>query len=136
MTTRDRVDAMRRVTVQVSRDGRFWLVFVPEIGQYTQARTLRQVEEMVIDLVAVWEDRDPAAVTVGDVSVELPEEARADLDRAAELTRSANKARAEAAMASRRAVATLRERGWSLRDIGDALGVSYQRVGQLAADRW
>lgn len=126
---------MMQVTAQVSRDGRFWLVFVPEIGQYTQARTLREVEEMVVDLVAVWEDRDPSTVTVGDVSVELPEDARVDLDRAAQLTESANKARAEGAAASRRAVATMRERGWSLRDIGDALGVSYQRVGQLAAGR-
>lgn len=124
---------MMEVTAKVSRDSRYWLVFVPEIGQYTQARTLREVEEMVVDLVAVWQDRDPATVTVTEVSVELPEGARTDLERAAELAESARTARAESAAASRRAVATMRERGWSLRDIGEAIGVSYQRVGQLAA---
>lgn len=45
---------------------------------------------MEVDLVAAWEDRGPATVTVGVVSVGLSEDARAELDRAAQLTESAN----------------------------------------------
>lgn len=43
-----------------------------------------------------------------------------NLDRVAQLTEAANRARAEAAV-SRRAVTAMRSRGWSLRDIGDAI---------------
>ena len=43
----------------VERDGRFWLIRVPEIGRPTQARHLREVEEMARDLIAVLRDVAP-----------------------------------------------------------------------------
>lgn len=42
-----------------SRDGRFWLVEVPELGHYTQARTLKEIRPMVVDLIQIMTD-EPA----------------------------------------------------------------------------
>jgi hypothetical protein len=40
-------------TYNVTRDGRFWLIHVPELDRFTQARNLREVDEMVVDLISV-----------------------------------------------------------------------------------
>jgi hypothetical protein len=40
-----------------SRDGRFWLIHVPEIDRHTQARHLREIDTMARDLVAVMTGR-------------------------------------------------------------------------------
>lgn len=45
-------------------DDGFWLVHVPEIGHYTQARTVAEIETMARDLVAVCGDLNPADVDV------------------------------------------------------------------------
>lgn len=54
---------------QVSRDGGYWLVHVPEIDKYTQARTLDEAEPMARDLLALWLEVPPASfevrVTIG-----------------------------------------------------------------------
>ena len=46
-------------TYNVTRDGRFWLIHVPEIDRFTQARNLREVDEMVVDLISVIIDQPP-----------------------------------------------------------------------------
>ncbi|MFE7800746.1 hypothetical protein [Nocardia sp. NPDC057440] len=60
---------------KVERDGRFWLVHVPEIDQWTQARDLREVAPMARDLIAVMEEVEPDPFEL-DVSIELPVEVR------------------------------------------------------------
>jgi hypothetical protein len=50
---------MASYTARVERGERFWLVTVPEIQRTTQARTLREVEPMARDLIAVMEQIDP-----------------------------------------------------------------------------
>ena len=42
-------------TARVERGERLWLVTVPEIQRTTQARSLREVEPMARDLIAVME---------------------------------------------------------------------------------
>lgn len=50
---------MRTYTAQVERDGRYWLIRVPQIDRCTQARSLREVETMARDLVAVMTEAEP-----------------------------------------------------------------------------
>lgn len=47
---------MRTYRAEVTRDGEFWSVRVPEIGRTTQARTPGEIEPMARDLIAVMED--------------------------------------------------------------------------------
>ncbi|WP_290599137.1 hypothetical protein [Lawsonella sp.] len=45
----------------------YWIVYVPEIGQYTQAKSMDDVAEQARDLAAVWLDIPMADVEVGEV---------------------------------------------------------------------
>lgn len=124
-----------KVTAKATRSGQWWAVEVPEVeGAFTQARRLDQVPAMVADAIHLLTGvpLDEIEVQLGDVDLGDPQvlaEARAARERVATAARSQE----EAARASRRAVARLRARGLSVRDVGVILDVSPQRVSQLAA---
>lgn len=102
-----------------------------EIGRATQARHLRELEAMTEDLVSIMTGEEPGAFTV-EYDIRLPEAAQAHLERAEELRRKAAATRAQATAEAREAVRELRRLGLTVRDIGKALGVSFQRAHQLA----
>jgi hypothetical protein len=89
---------------RVVRGDVFWLVHVPEIDHYTQARNLGEVEPMARDLIAVMKEVDPQSFAL-EVSVEA---LRQESDRTKHL----------AAQEVRVAAKELRERGLTVRDIG------------------
>jgi hypothetical protein len=115
---------------EVDRDGSVWRVRVPEVQRTTQARNLREVEPMARDLIAIMDDV-PADSFSLDVRITLPADVQAELERSAVLREEAARSQAQAAAAARRAARRLREQGLSLRDVGQALGVSFQRAKQL-----
>lgn len=117
-------------TVNVRRGETYWLVHVPEVDRTTQARSLREVEPMARDLIAVMDDLDPAAVQL-EVVVEVPEVASEHWQRSAELHAQAADLRARAAAEAGAAARALRGLGLTVRDIGGVLDVSYQRADQL-----
>ena len=114
----------------VERDGAVWRVRVPEVQRTTQARSLREVEPMARDLVAIMDDIPLDAFKV-NVHITLPPEVASELERSAALREEAARAQAQAAQLSRQAARHLRDHGLSLRDVGQALGVSFQRAKQL-----
>jgi len=114
----------------VDRDGKFWRVRVPEVGRTTQARTLREVEPMARDLIAIM-DEIPEDSFKLDVRLTLPREIQAEIEQSAALRAEAARQQARAAQLSRRAARHLRDQGLPLRDVGQALGVSFQRAKQL-----
>jgi hypothetical protein len=115
---------------EVDRDGKFWRVRVPEVGRTTQARNLREVEPMARDLIAIMDDIPEDSFKL-NVRITLPEEIQAELERSAALRAEAARAQSEAAQLSRHAAALLHNQGLPLRDVGQALGVSFQRAKQL-----
>jgi DNA-directed RNA polymerase specialized sigma24 family protein len=113
------------------RDGQFWNVRVPEVERSTQARTLSEAEAMARDLVAIMEDIPPDSFEV-EVKIVLPDDVRREMQRSADLRQQAASKQAEAAQIAREVALRLRdELGMSLRDIGKALGVTFQRAKQL-----
>jgi len=48
----------------VAREPGWWIVAIPEFRFVTQVRRLRYVQRMAMDVVAIWLDVDPAAVSV------------------------------------------------------------------------
>ena len=121
---------VRTYHAEVDRDGKVWRVRVPEVARTTQARTLREVESMARDLIAIM-DNIPADSFDLDVTLALPADVQAELDRSAELRDQAARSQAQAAQSARRAARRLRDQGLPLQDVGTALGVSFQRAKQL-----
>lgn len=118
---------------RVQRGERYWLVYVPEVDRWTQARHLREVEEMARDLVAVMDDVDPDSFEL-EVEVELPESVRRHLAEAGRLRDEAARATSAAAEEARAAARELHDDAHlPLRDVGKLLGVSYQRAHQLVS---
>ena len=116
----------------VERDGRFWLVRVEGVG-VTQARHLRELEEMARDLIAVMTETDATTVEV-DFDFVLAASVRQHLDRAAELRVESARANSAAAAEVRAAARELADDGLPQRDIGRLLGISHQRANQLLAE--
>ena len=116
----------------VERDGRFWLVRVDGIGA-TQARNLRELDAMTRDLVAVMTET-PAGEAEVTYQFLLPDTVRGHLDRATVLREASARANAEAAAEVRAAARELADAGLTMRDIGQLLGVSYQRAQQLVSE--
>ncbi|WP_084260281.1 hypothetical protein, partial [Mycobacterium avium] len=109
---------------------RYWLVHVPELDQYTQARNLTEVEPMARDLIALLKEIPDDSFQL-DVRIELPEHVRHHLELARKYSEDAARAQAESARERRAAARGLKARGLTVRDIGTALGISHQRAQQL-----
>lgn len=125
----------RVYTVQVFRDGGFWILEVPELRAVGQARTLASAGGTAQKLVALWLDvpADQVQVVldysrVDPEAIELAAGARSEQAKAEELSRVAARRLRQAA---RRLVQT---DGLSLRDTATVLGVTFGRVQQLLKD--
>lgn len=121
---------MKTYRAEIERDGRFWRVRVPDIDRSTQARSLSEAEAMVRDLIAIMTDVPQGSFEV-DMKIILPEDVQLELDQSMALREQARQSQAEAARLARDAAHRLHTLGLSLRDIGQALGVTFQRAKQL-----
>lgn len=123
-------------TMELTRSGKWWHVYVPELDRVTQGRTLAEADEMARDLIVlVEEDRgvplDPDSIELHQ-RVQLPDGVVSHLRQADELREQARQTQQAALNEQSAAVQELRKSGVSLRDAGTALGLSHQRVSQLA----
>ena len=120
--------------VEVVRSGGWWAITVPTLdGVFSQAKRLDQVETRAREAISLMLDVDED--DVGDLDVVVTPPARvADLLGALEASVVAADEATRAAVAARREIAEqLCAEGLSLRDIGELIGVSHQRVSQLLA---
>jgi predicted RNase H-like HicB family nuclease len=119
-------------TVNVTRTDKVWHVHVVEIDRVTQARTLAEVPGMAADLIDIMTGESDAELAV---EVDLPETAAKHLAEAQRLRRVEAEARSAAATELREAAVELKRQGLSMRDLGEAIGVSHQRASQLTSGR-
>lgn len=124
---------MSRYTAIVTREGKWWMVRVPEIDRITQARRLGEAELMARELIAVSE-----GVLLDEVDVELSLASVGGLSDVSERLAAIASNREQAAKLESRATLeaaalakALSARGIPLRDVGAILGVSHQRAHQL-----
>jgi predicted RNase H-like HicB family nuclease len=110
----------------------WWAIAVPEVpGALSQARRLGDVERMVRDVVALALEVAPDSFDVR-LEVALPERSQCALERAAELRRGAQVAVAGASRATVEAARLMvAEDGLTMREAGQLLGLSHQRIAQL-----
>ncbi|WP_431973668.1 hypothetical protein [Micromonospora haikouensis] len=101
---------------------------MPEIkGVFSQARRLDQVEGMAREAIALMLDIDPHSFDV-EVEPDLPQE----VSRARKARSALRKAEESAEEATVTAARALLAKGYTVRDAGALLGISPQRVSQLA----
>ena len=118
--------------VKATRAGRWWGLTVPDVpGAVSQVRTLAQADEYAREAIAFVLDVGSESFDL-DVVPDLP----ADLARRVRAARSAaadvQKRQQAAAALSREVVAGLKAAGLTGADTAAVLGLSPQRVSQLA----
>lgn len=119
--------------VTATRSGDWWAIDVPGLlGAHTQARRLDQVEHMARELIGLLLDVPEDSFDV-NVQAELVDEWARLLRETREARTAADEASERAQRLVRTAVVTLQGAGLSTREVGQLLGVTHQRVQQLAA---
>jgi len=90
---------------------------------------------MATDAISLWEEREKDSFEVS-VDPHLSPGVDETTNKALEAREEADRAQEEAATATREAVrALIEDQGLTLRDVAQLLGVSYQRVAQLAPSK-
>jgi hypothetical protein len=125
------VAEVRTYHADVTRDGKFWLISIAEIGRSTEALRYRDVPVMAGELIQIMEGLDRKDFDLR-INVNLPSVVQDHLARAEALREEAKRKNSEAATESRAAVRELLAQGLSRREAGEVLGLSFQRVSQLA----
>lgn len=120
----------RKLTAEAHKDGKWWMISIPEINGLTQAKTAEKVPEMAADLAAISLDlpTDQVEVTITYKLGEQVEGVRQEWLTAQEELAAARKT----AETQFEALAmTLKDQGYTIRDIATVTGYSFQRIGQL-----
>jgi len=117
------------------RDGKWWMVSVPEIDGLTQARNLSEAAKMARSLIAITLDTDPTGFDVNLTVARVGGTANVSAEVAG-IAAMRERAAREDREATAKAVALakrLAHEGLTVRDIGAALGVTFQRAQQLVS---
>lgn len=125
------MSTMIRVRATVERDGRWWLVRVPEYDIVGQATKLADAESVASEITALWLDLDPDSIAV-TMEPLLPTDAQHELEEATVEERQARNLAADAAHRRTVVVRNLLSTGMSQIEAATLLGVSRQRVAQLS----
>lgn len=118
--------------VKVYRDGKWWMIEIPEIDGLTQARRLGEVEEMARSFIAVDQDLAPSAIALKNPQVVVAgNDLASTMKEILDLRATARKAEEQVAALMVETARNLAKAEVPLRDIGSVLDVSHQRVHQL-----
>jgi hypothetical protein len=123
---------MTAYRVEVTREGKWWMVSIPELDGLTQARRLEDASAMARDYIAVALDIPTSDVELNVAVIDVDGVNVADAIARLEAEKlEAEAARERVAEDTRRLAQTLASSKVPVRDIGAILGVSHQRAHQL-----
>lgn len=123
---------MRTFELKVYRDGRWWMIEIPEIDGLTQARRLGEVEDMARSFIAVDQDLAPSEIELKNPQVLVAgNDLASTMKEILDLRITARKLEEQVAALMVETARKLAKAEVPLRDIGTALEVSHQRVHQL-----
>jgi hypothetical protein len=118
-------------TARAQRSGKWWAISVAGVpAAHTQVRRLDQADAAVRDLLSLVLDRPADSFDIRlDADIEYP--ARAVLQELDEAKASYEHAQEAVFLQQMNAAAALTDAGFSQRDVGTLLGVSFQKASQL-----
>ncbi len=127
---------MHEYKVEITREGRWWMVHIPEIDGLTQARRLTEAPTMAREYIALDCGIPLREINVEVTSVRIKEpDFRELLESATQikhLRAQANELEKESSERAREYAHWLVSHGVPVRDIAALLEISPQRVSQLA----
>jgi predicted RNase H-like HicB family nuclease len=130
-------ETMKKYHVAYERDeSGWWVASVRELrGCHTQGRTVDEARRRIREAMGLFVTNPRAAKIVDDIK--LPASAKKAISAYAKLRKKADDENRRAAAAARRAVRVLRggRLKMSARDAAEFLGLSHQRIHQLAHER-
>jgi len=120
--------------LEIRRDGRWWMVYIPELDGLTQARRLSEAALMGREWIAVSTGTpiDDVAVTIAGIMVPGIADIKAAADHIGVLRAAARRLELTAAEAMHKYAQGLSGVGVPVRDAAYLLNVSPQRISQLA----
>lgn len=134
---------MHTYQVNVARDDRWWMITVPELAGYvaadgainlsdtTQARRIADVPGTAVDFICTVTDSAPSEVAV-NITIEVDDiNVTARAGRVASDRELVERHAAAAQAEARQLARDLAAHGVAVRDVGEMLGVSFQRAQQL-----
>lgn len=118
-------------------DGRGWICQFRDPDIATFGRTLASAQAHARSLLAVYLEVDDLAASGIEIvdDVNLPPGLDVEIGALKERRAEAERLREEVAVATRRAAIKLRAAGLSTRDVGELIGVSGARIGQIEHPR-
>lgn len=123
---------MTTYRVNVTREGRWWMVAIPELDELTQARRIGEAEAMARDLIALRTITAPDSFDI-DMHVDVDDipDAGARAEKIRNERREAERLERHALAESKVLARELADHQVPVRDIGEILGVTFQRASQL-----
>lgn len=113
-----------------------WAVFAEGVKSgHSAGRSVREARANIREAVALVLDIETEDVAIGRESFDVPSKLAPAVADARVTKVAAEKADRDARVAQDRAVKALRKAGLTMRDIGELLGISFQRVQQIAGGR-
>ena len=124
------MSTVRTLEATAYKEGKWWMVSIPEIDGLTQCKTIEKIPEQAADLAAVILDlpADQVAVTV---DYTLPEDAKAANDSWHQAQGQLTEAKANVDARLADLARTLKDQGYTLKDIGALTGYTFQRIAQI-----
>ena len=121
-----------RVVIERDETGT-WIAHVRGVrGCHTYGQTLDQVRRRVREALSLWVEDTHSAELVEEI--QLPRDARQAIQRSSAARKRAERGRQDAQRTTSNAARLLVEQlGLGVRDAGELLGLSYQRVQQLVS---
>lgn len=127
------VAVMKTFTVTAERGkSPVWVLECDELGVVSQTRKLADAADEVREAIAYQSGLDESEFHI-EVEPILGDELSALREEALTLRREAVEVAERATAANRRFVSKMKEEGFTVREMGHLLGVSYQRAAALAA---
>jgi predicted RNase H-like HicB family nuclease len=127
------MNAKKTYQVTATREPGWWIIEVPSLDAVvTQARRLSDVERNAREAIAVWLDIDIDSFEL-ETQVVVPQHVLDEFERSKSILALATEQQQEAASVASQAIRRLTDDlGLTVREAGQVMGISYQRVAQLA----
>jgi predicted RNase H-like HicB family nuclease len=127
-----KVNTGKTYSAKAVRSGDWWAITIAELkGVHSQARRLDQAEAMAREAIGLFLDVPMNSFDVTVIPV-LPAAVQADVDKARAVRGEAEERQREATKANVRAARELvKGTKLTVREAGQILGVSHQRIAQL-----